>query len=216
MYTLKVYRLSLSPRSIVARTREMPLFSPFGLRKKRGKNITVRIWRVCVTREPDRIGGTEGLLFEERRRGTQVVRKGTNTLGTRGWGRGSREGERGRRSRTLGGSSQSSGWVSTRPVIIGAYLHEHTSNVPNQTSSHVARVGRYCNRVYKARLFLLSFLVKKKKAREEITLYAVFWRFIGRKCSVIRSENLLARRVVFPAIAWLWLTWNHKGDNISY
>jgi len=180
MYTLKVYRLSLSPRSIVARTREMPLFSPFGLRKKRGKNITVRIWRVCVTREPDRIGGTEGLLFEERRRGTQVVRKGTNTLGTRGWGRGSREGERGRRSRTLGGSSQSSGWVSTRPVIIGAYLHEHTSNVPNQTSSHVARVGRYCNRVYKARLFLLSFLVKKKK-REKKSRYMPYFDVSSRE-----------------------------------
>lgn len=94
----------------------------------------------------------------------RAARKGTATPSdegeSEGGGRG-REREReierdrgGRRSRTLGGSSQSSGWVSTRPVIIGAYLHEHTSNVPNQTSSHVARVDRHCSRVYKARLFL--------------------------------------------------------------
>lgn len=77
------------------------------------------------------------------------------------------EKEEGRRSRTLGGSSQSSGWVSTRPVIIGAYLHEHTSNVPNQTSSHVARVGRHCGRVYKARLFLPLPRSKKRKKRNK-------------------------------------------------
>lgn len=117
---------------------------------------------------------TEGLLFEERRneRGgeerynyTRETRRGEG--GGERWRakeRGEREEEEekeGRRSRTLGGSSQSSGWVSTRPVIIGAYLHEHTSNVPNQTSSHVARVGRHCGRVYKARLFLPLPRLKK-------------------------------------------------------
>lgn len=109
---------------------------------------------------------TEGLLFEERRneRGGEERynyrgRRGGKRRVKRGRG-GGRERERGR-SRTLGGSSQSSGWVSTRPVIIGAYLHEHTSNVPNQTSSHVARVGRHCGRVYKARLFLPLPRLKK-------------------------------------------------------
>lgn len=115
---------------------------------------------------------TEGLLFEERRNERAAARKGTTIHERRGGGgergrakeRGEREEEEekeGRRSRTLGGSSQSSGWVSTRPVIIGAYLHEHTSNVPNQTSSHVARVGRHCGRVYKARLFLPLPRLKK-------------------------------------------------------
>lgn len=64
-----------------------------------------------------------------------------------------------------GGSSQSSGWVSTRPVIIGAYLHEHTSNVPNQTS-YAARTSRYhcALRVYKPRPCLFG-RVKKKDGR---------------------------------------------------
>lgn len=81
--------------------------------------------------------------------------------------RGSRGRERARRSRTLGGSSQSSGWVSTRPVIIGAYLHEHTSNVPNQTPSHVARESVGCGRVYKARLFLFLSLLGEGRGRKK-------------------------------------------------
>jgi len=154
MYALKVYRLYvLSWRE---RDAFVLVFRSFGL-KKRGKKKKKTCESDAYASHESRIGvPNEGLLFEERRETNAAARKDTReTKGVR------REEprEEGRRSRTLGGSSQSSGWVSTRPVIIGAYLHEHTSNVPNQTSSHVARVGRHCSRVYKARLFL--FLAKK-------------------------------------------------------
>lgn len=109
--------------------------------------------------------------------------------------RGSRGRERARRSRTLGGSSQSSGWVSTRPVIIGAYLHEHTSNVPNQTPSHVARESVGCGRVYKARLFLFPSLQGEEKKTEggKITyrIFDVRRRDFSRCVTIRRSENLL-------------------------
>lgn len=93
-------------------------------------------------------------------RGTRLRTRGTRGEEAEGRGRGEEEQD------TRGGSSQSSGWVSTRPVIIGAYLHEHTSNVPNQTSSYVARIGRHCTAVFIKRVsffFPLFFLVKKKE-----------------------------------------------------
>lgn len=184
MCALKVYRL----RSIV-NTRDAfvlafrPLSVPSPLRGRRGegrrrrenkKGKKRRETSLCesdayASHELDRC--TEGLLFEERRneRGGEERYNYTRETGEGERERAKESGEReeeeeekeGTRSRTLGGSSQSSGWVSTRPVIIGAYLHEHTSNVPNQTSSHVARVGRHCGRVYKARLFLPLPRLKK-------------------------------------------------------
>jgi len=197
----------------------MPLFSPFGLRKKkRKKNIAVRIWRVCVTRESDRIGGTEGLLFEERRRETGGEERYDYTIDEGGWERGSREGERGRRSRTLGGSSQSSGWVSTRPVIIGAYLHEHTSNVPNQTSSHVARVDRHCDRVYKERKKKKK--KKKKKTREKIhAIRGIFDVWSGENVPpwfhlIVRTYLRDAPYALRYRMTVTYL--KHKGDNARY
>lgn len=185
MCALKVYRL----RSIV-NTRDAfvlafrplsvsSLPSPSPPREKGGEEEKIKRGKkrretsLCesdayASHELDRC--TEGLLFEERRNERGGEERYNYTRETRGGerGRAKERGEReeeeekeGRRSRTLGGSSQSSGWVSTRPVIIGAYLHEHTSNVPNQTSSHVARVGRHCGRVYKARLFLPLPRLKK-------------------------------------------------------
>lgn len=84
-------------------------------------------------------------------------RRNVVTENTTRWSKRWRTRRRWWRRRTYGGSSQSSGWVSTRPVIIGAYLHEHTSNVPNQTL-YVARTSRYhcVLRVYKARLCLFA------------------------------------------------------------
>jgi len=149
----RVYRHSIVARAI-------SLFSrPFGLkvgkgrrrrRRRRGKRKKRRANLTRVRHHSESgIGVVEKDLSSgkeekgEARRWRRRRRKGTEMTGARGEERaagqkvGGQEGGRGgrggggRRSRTLGGSSQSSGWVSTRPVIIGAYLHEHTSNVPN-------------------------------------------------------------------------------------
>lgn len=192
-----MYRLFFFPRSIVARARAhardafVLAFRSTKKKKKKKRTIAVRIWHVCVTRDSDRIGGTEGLFFEERRRETGGEERYDYTV--------RRGEERRRKSRTLGGSSQSSGWVSTRPVIIGAYLHEHTSNVPNQTSSHVARVGRHCSRVYKARLFLFPpFWLKKREKNHAIPYFDV--RSGENVSLLVRSKDLLARRAYTPGL----------------
>lgn len=58
-----------------------------------------------------------------------VNKKGNRSERDRGWGH---------QVRAREGSRQSSGWVSARPVINRAYLHEHTSYPTKPANTHVA------------------------------------------------------------------------------